>query len=125
MDAMSDSALMAGASAAAFAPGSSAPAGSALTIQSVTEFLADRREVTRYVLNGLIDKNLIEFLRIGNRFFIPVGAWERHLEREAALSRKRTAQAVEYRQEYFRQRYQSKREDYRKRYERRKAERIG
>jgi hypothetical protein len=80
MDARCDSALMAGASATAFTSGSSTPAGSLLTIQSVREFLADRPEVTRYVLIGLFDDNLIEFLRIGNRFFIPDGAWERHLE---------------------------------------------
>ena len=98
MDARCDSALMAGASAAAFAP----------TIQSVTLFLADRREVTRNVLIGLIDENLIEFLRIGNRFFIPVGAWERYLEREAAISRERAADAIDHRREYFRQRYQRK-----------------
>lgn len=65
MDAMRDSALMAGTSAVAFAPDSSTNAGSALTIQSVTEFLADHPEVTRYVLMGFIDENLIEFLRIG------------------------------------------------------------
>jgi hypothetical protein len=105
MDAMSDSALMAGASAAAFAPGSSTPA---LTIQSVTEFLADRPEVKRYVLNSLIDKNLIEFLRIGNRFFIPVGAWERYLERETTISGERTAAAIEHRRKYFRKRYKRK-----------------
>jgi hypothetical protein len=60
---MSDTANMAGASAAAYAPDSSTPAGSALTIQSVMEFLADRPEVTRYVLIGFNERRKAE--RIG------------------------------------------------------------
>lgn len=74
---MNDFTFKAGASGAGLARDSSTPTGSALTVQSVREFLADCREVTRYVLISLIDENLIEFLRIGNRLFISAAACER------------------------------------------------